>query len=70
MIPAALREELKTGDKLSCKITENEKITVSVVKQRFDVFGDDNQQVPLAGDSLETHDLAGHEEGAAFSKNR
>lgn len=61
-IPADLRRRLdiEPGDKLRWGVTEDGELTVEVVRQRYGAF-DDFEAVPMSGDGLQTHDLAGHE---------
>lgn len=61
-IPAALRRRLdiEPGDELRWSVTEDDELTVEVVRQRYGAF-DDFEAAPMGGDGLETHDLAGHE---------
>ncbi|GAA0277884.1 AbrB/MazE/SpoVT family DNA-binding domain-containing protein [Halobacterium noricense] len=70
-IPASLRRRLdiEAGDKLRWNVTEKGDLTVEVVRQRYGAFEDDDLQAPMGGDSLETHDLAGHEEDPAFTED-
>lgn len=67
-IPAALRRRLdiEPGDKIRWDVDEEGTLSVEVVKQRYGAF-DDFEAVPMGGDGLETHDLAGHEEDPAFT---
>lgn len=67
-IPASLRRRLdiEAGDKLRWNTDEDGNLTVEVVRQRYGAFADDDLKAPLGGDGLETHDLAGHEDDAAF----
>lgn len=67
-IPAALRRRLdiEPGDKIRWDVDEEGALSVEVVKQRYGAF-DDFEAVPMGGDGLETHDLAGHEEDPAFT---
>jgi AbrB family looped-hinge helix DNA binding protein len=71
-VPAALRRRLdiKAGDKLRWNVTENGELTVTVVRQRYGAFEDDDVKAPMGGDGLDTHDLTGHEGDAAFTENR
>lgn len=61
-IPAVLRRRLdiEPGDELRWGVTEDGELTVEVVRQRYGAF-DDFEAVPMGGDGLETHDLAGYE---------
>lgn len=70
-IPASLRRRLdiEAGDKLRWEIEEGESLSVEVVRQRYGAFDDDDQKAPMGGDSLETHDLAGHETDPAFGED-
>ena len=70
-IPASLRRRLdiEAGDKLRWEINEDGDLSVEVVRQRYGAFEDDDLKAPMGGDSLETHDLAGHEEDQAFSED-
>lgn len=70
-IPASLRRRLdiEAGDKLRWNVDEEGEISVEVVRQRYGAFEDDDLKAPMEGDSLETHDLAGHEEDRAFSED-
>ena len=70
-IPATLRRRLdiEAGDKLRWNVTDNGDLTVEVVRQRYGAFEDDDLQAPMGGDSLETHDLAGHEDDPAFTED-
>jgi len=69
-IPAALRRRLdiEPGDKLRWSVDEEGTLSVEVVKQRYGAF-DDFEPVPMGGDGLETHDLAGHEDDPAFTED-
>jgi len=69
-IPAALRRRLDIapGDKLRWDVDEEGTLSVEIVKQRYGAF-DDFEAVPMGGDGLETHDLAGHEADPAFSED-
>lgn len=69
-IPAAFRRRLdiEPGDKLRWSIDEEGDLSVEVVRQRYGAF-DDFEPVPMGGDGLETHDLAGYEDDPAFSEN-
>lgn len=69
-IPASLRKRLgiEPGDKLRWNADEQGTLSVEVVKQRYGAF-DDFEPVPMGGDGLETHDLAGHEDDPAFSED-
>jgi len=62
-VPASLRRRLDigAGDRLRWNVDEDGVLTVEVVKQRRGAF-DDFEAVPMGGDALETHDLAGHED--------
>jgi hypothetical protein len=42
--------------------TRRGNISVEVVRQRYSAFEDDDLKIPMGGNSVETHDLAGHEE--------
>ena len=68
-IPASLRDRLdiEPGDKLRWQVKDGD-LTVEVVRQRYGAF-DDFEAVPMGGDGLETHDLAGHEDDPAFSED-
>ena len=68
-IPASLRDRLdiEPGDKLRWHVEDGD-LTVEVVRQRYGAF-DDFEAVPMGGDGLETHDLAGHEDDLAFSED-
>lgn len=68
-IPASLRDRLdiEPGDKLRWHVEDGD-LTVEVVRQRYGAF-DDFEAVPMGGDGLETHDLAGHEDDPAFSED-
>lgn len=68
-IPADLRRRLdiEPGDKLRWDTDEEGNLSVEVVKQRYGAF-DDFEPVPMGGDSLETHDLAGYEDDPVFSE--
>ena len=70
-IPAALRRRLdiEAGDKLRWTVTDSGNLTVEVVRQRYGAFEDDDLQVPMGGDSPETHDLAGYEDDPAFTED-
>lgn len=67
-IPAALRRRLdiEPGDKLRWKTDEDGNLSVEVVKQRYGAFEGDDMKAQMGGDSLDTHDLGGHEEDPAF----
>ena len=69
-IPASLRRRLdiEAGDKLRWDTDDEGNLSVEVVKQRYGAF-DDFEPVPMGGDGLETHDLAGNEEDPAFSED-
>lgn len=69
-IPASLRRRLdiEPGDKLRWDVDEDGTLSVEVVRQGFGAF-DDFESVPMGGDALETHDLAGHEDDPAFSED-
>lgn len=69
-IPASLRRRLdiEAGDKLRWDVDEEGNLSVEVVRQRYGAF-DDFEGVPMGGDGLETHDLAGYEEDPAFSED-
>jgi len=70
-IPAELRRRLdiEPGDKLRWDADEEGNLSVEVVKQYDGAFADDDMKAPMGGDSLETHDFAGNEEGPAFTKD-
>jgi antitoxin PrlF len=70
-IPADLRRRLdiEPGDKLRWETDEEGNLSVEVVKQRYGAFADDDLKAPMGGDSLETHDVAGHEADSAFSED-
>jgi len=70
-IPADLRRRLdiEPGDKLRWNTDEEGNLSVEVVKQRYGAFEDDEMKVPMGGDSLETHDLAGNEEDNVFAED-
>lgn len=70
-IPADIRRRLdiEAGDKLRWRVTEDDELTVAVVRQRYGAFADDDLKADLGGDGLETHDLAGHEDDPTFSEN-
>lgn len=59
-IPADIRRRLdiEAGDKLRWDVTDEGGLVVEVVHQRYGAF-DDFEAVPMGGDGLETHDLAG-----------
>ena len=69
-IPADLRRRLdiEPGDTLRWSVTEDDELTVEVVRQRYGAF-DDAPTAPMGGDGLETHDLAGYEDDPTFSEN-
>lgn len=69
-IPATVRRRLdiEAGDKLRWAVTQEGELTVEVVRQRYGAF-DDFEAVPMGGDGLQTHDLAGYEDDSAFSEN-
>jgi len=69
-IPASLRRRLdiEAGDKLRWDVDEDGTLSVEVVRKRYGAF-DGFEPVPMGGDGLETHDLAGHEDDPAFSEN-
>jgi AbrB family looped-hinge helix DNA binding protein len=69
-IPASLRRRLdiEAGDKLRWDVDDEGNLSVEVVKQRYGAF-DDFEPVPMGGDGLETHDLAGYEDDPAFSED-
>jgi len=69
-IPAEIRRRLdiEPGDKLRWDTDGNGNLTVEVVRQRFGAF-DDFEAVPMGGDGLKSHDLAGHEEDSVFSED-
>jgi len=70
-IPAALRRRLdiEAGDKLRWHVDEEGKLSVEIVRQRYGAFEDDDMKAPMGGDSLETHDVAGREDGPAFRED-
>jgi len=70
-IPASLRRRLdiEPGDKLRWDTDEEGNLSVEVVKQRHGAFDDDEMKAPMGGDSLETHDLAGHEADSALTED-
>jgi AbrB family looped-hinge helix DNA binding protein len=70
-IPASLRDRLdiEPGDKLRWSVDKDGGLTVEVVQRRYGAFDDDDLKADLGGDSLETHDLAGHETDPAFSED-
>ena len=49
--------------------TEDENLTVGVLKQRYGAF-DDFEPVSLGGVGLETHDVAGNEVGHELTEER
>jgi len=59
-VPAAIRSRLdiREGDKLRWEVDEDGTLSVEVVHQRHGAF-DDFEAVPMGGDAVETHDLAG-----------
>ena len=63
-IPTSLRDrfDVEPGDKLRGSVDDDGGLTVEVVQQRCGAF-EDFEAVPMGGDGLETHDLAGHEDG-------
>jgi len=69
-VPASLRRRLdiEAGDKLRWRVGEDGTLSVEVVKQRRGAFAD-FEAVPMGGDGLETHDIAGHESDPAFSED-
>lgn len=69
-IPAELRRRLdiEPGDRLRWDTDEEGNLSVEVVKQRYGAF-DDFEGVPMGGDGLETHDMAGYEEDPTFSED-
>ncbi|QLH77392.1 AbrB/MazE/SpoVT family DNA-binding domain-containing protein [Halosimplex rubrum] len=69
-VPASLRRRLdiEAGDKLRWDVDEGGELVVEVVKQRRGAF-DDFEAVPMGGDGLETHDVAGHEGDHEFSED-
>ena len=69
-IPASLRRRLdiEAGDKLRWELDEDGDLSVEVVNQRYGAF-DDFEAVPMGGDGLETHDLAGYEADPEFSED-
>jgi AbrB family looped-hinge helix DNA binding protein len=70
-IPAEIRRRLdiEPGDKLRWETDESGDLTVTVVRQRYGAFDDDDLKAPMGGDGLETHDLAGHEDDPAFTED-
>ncbi|MFT4931416.1 MAG: antitoxin PrlF [Natronomonas sp.] len=68
-IPASLRRRLdiEAGDKIRWNVDEEGNLSVEVVRQRYGAFEDDDMKAAMGGDSLETHDLAGHEEDPSFT---
>lgn len=64
-IPADIRRRLDIdgGDTLKWTVTEEGKMTVRVVRQRYGAFADDELMADL-GES-DPHDLAGYEFGVA-----
>jgi AbrB family looped-hinge helix DNA binding protein len=69
-IPVSLRRRLdiEAGDKLRWDTDEDGTLSVEIVRQRYGAF-DDFEAVPMGGDGLETHDLAGYENDPAFSED-
>jgi AbrB family looped-hinge helix DNA binding protein len=69
-IPVSLRRRLDidAGDKLRWDTDEDGTLSVEIVRQRYGAF-DDFEAVPMGGDGLETHDLAGYENDPAFSED-
>ena len=70
-IPASVRQRLdiEAGDKLRWQIDEEEEFSVEIIRQRYGAFEDDEMKAPMGGDSLETHDLAGHEQDPEFPED-
>ncbi|MFW6436202.1 MAG: AbrB/MazE/SpoVT family DNA-binding domain-containing protein [Halococcoides sp.] len=70
-IPASFRRRLdiEPGDKLRWETDEEGTLSAEVVKQRYGAFENDDLKAPLGGDSLETHDLAGHEDDPAVTED-
>lgn len=70
-IPADLRRRLdiEPGDKLRWETDGEGNLSVEVVKQRYGAFTDDDLKAPMGGDSLRSHDVAGHEADPAFSED-
>jgi AbrB family looped-hinge helix DNA binding protein len=69
-IPVDLRRRLdiEPGDKLRWDVDGDGNLSVEVVKQRYGAF-DDFEGVPMGGDGLKTHDIAGHEDDPAFPED-
>lgn len=69
-IPADIRRRLdiEPGDKLRWDTDEAGNLSVEIVRQRYGAF-EDFEPVPMGGDGLGTHDLAGHENDPAFSED-
>jgi AbrB family looped-hinge helix DNA binding protein len=70
-IPASLRRRLdiEAGDKLRWDTDDEGNLSVEIVRQRYGAFDGDDLKAPMGGDGQETHDLAGHEEDPAFTKD-
>ncbi|WP_353635027.1 AbrB/MazE/SpoVT family DNA-binding domain-containing protein [Halobacterium sp. NMX12-1] len=70
-IPAALRQRLdiEAGDKLRWHVDEDGDLSVEVVQQRYGAFENDDVKASMGGDSIDTHDLAGHEEDSTFTED-
>ncbi|MFC3957304.1 AbrB/MazE/SpoVT family DNA-binding domain-containing protein [Halovivax cerinus] len=69
-IPSSLRHRLdiEAGDKIRWEVDEAGSLSVTVVKQRHGAFAD-FEPVPMGGDGLQTHDLAGHDSDPAFEES-
>lgn len=61
-VPASLRRRLdiEPGDKLRWDVDDGT-LSVSVLRQRYGAFQDDDLKANMGGNSVETHDLAGRE---------
>jgi len=70
-IPASLRRRLdiEAGDKLRWHVDDEGDLSVEIVRQRYGAFEDDDMKAPMGGNSLETHDLAGHEDDPAVTED-
>ncbi len=69
-VPANIRQRLdiEPGDKIRWSTDDEGNLTVEVVRERYGAF-EDFEPVPMGGGGSETHDLAGHEDDAAFTED-
>lgn len=61
-VPAHIRERLniEAGDSFRWQVTGEDRIVIEINRQRTGAF-DDFAAEPMAGDSIETHNIAGGE---------